>query len=198
MCIEIKDERNLGSRSWSATAEAEVSCSLLSLVWLVCLSKSLFVDCCRIDYWSRDGAPKTNLHWIVPMLFSILFDIGMLLIFVALISYLTDAYEIYATSANAASSITRSFFFWSCIALSPLFHFTHGSVSARLRAYLVSLVSLCLYRLFAFVGYGVKIRAKSWICRDLAERNRMDTNTNARIHDADTRLDAKTESQQRV
>lgn len=107
----MKDERNLGSRSWSATAEAEVNCSLLSLVWLVCLSKSLFVGCCRIDYWSRDGAPKTNLHWIVPMLFSILFDIGMLLIFVALISYLTDAYEIYAASANAASSITRSIFF---------------------------------------------------------------------------------------
>lgn len=47
---------------------------------------------------------------IVPMLAGIPFGIGFLLIFMALINYLTDAYEIYAASALAATSTTRSCF----------------------------------------------------------------------------------------
>jgi multidrug resistance protein len=50
------------------------------------------------------------VHPIVPMLSGIPFGIGFLLIFMALINYLADAYDIYAASALAATSTTRSVF----------------------------------------------------------------------------------------
>lgn len=45
---------------------------------------------------------------IIPALSGILYGIGFVLIFMSLLNYLTDAYEIYAASALAATSTTRS------------------------------------------------------------------------------------------
>ena len=56
-----------------------------------------------------DGKRK-RIHWIVPTLAGVLFGIGYLLIFMALLNYLVDAYEVFAASAMAAASLSRSSF----------------------------------------------------------------------------------------
>jgi hypothetical protein len=51
-----------------------------------------------------------QLSPIVPILAGVPFGLGFLLIFMALINYLADAYDIYSASALAATSTTRSIF----------------------------------------------------------------------------------------
>ncbi|GAB0135935.1 hypothetical protein EsDP_00004255 [Epichloe bromicola] len=49
-----------------------------------------------------------SVPFTVPMLAGLPFGMGFQLIFMTLLNYLTDAYEIYAASANAAASTSRS------------------------------------------------------------------------------------------
>ncbi|OAQ73260.1 major facilitator superfamily transporter [Pochonia chlamydosporia 170] len=51
---------------------------------------------------------KPSIPFFVPMLAGLPFGMGFQLIFMTLLNYLTDAYEVYAASANAAASATRS------------------------------------------------------------------------------------------
>ena len=51
---------------------------------------------------------RPDIHWIVPILSIAPFGVGFLLIFMALINYVVDAYEIYAASAMGAISASRS------------------------------------------------------------------------------------------
>ncbi|KAH8205670.1 hypothetical protein TruAng_000164 [Truncatella angustata] len=71
---------------------------------LACIGGPLFVISLLWLGWSA----RTNTTFVVPMLAGIPFGLGFQLIFMALLNYLTDAYEIYAASANAAASATRS------------------------------------------------------------------------------------------
>ena len=63
-------------------------CIVLSLFWLG---------------WTS----SPEIHWIAPTLAGIPFGVGYLLIFTALLNYLTDAYEVFAASAMAASTCSR-------------------------------------------------------------------------------------------
>jgi len=51
---------------------------------------------------------RAEVPFIVPMLAGTSFGAGFVLIFMALLNYLTDAYEIFAASAMAAASCSRS------------------------------------------------------------------------------------------
>jgi len=51
---------------------------------------------------------RSSIPFYVPMLAGIPFGAGFVLIFMALLNYLTDAYEIFAASAMAAASCSRS------------------------------------------------------------------------------------------
>lgn len=53
---------------------------------------------------------NASIHWIVPMLSGILFGCGLALVFMSCLNYTTDAYTVYAASALAASSMSRSVF----------------------------------------------------------------------------------------
>lgn len=53
---------------------------------------------------------QESIHWIVPTLSALPFGIGFLLIFMALINYIVDAYEVYAASAMGAAACSRSIF----------------------------------------------------------------------------------------
>lgn len=56
-----------------------------------------------LGFTTREG-----FSFVVPMLAGLPFGMGFQLIFMTLLNYLTDAYEIYAASANAAASASRS------------------------------------------------------------------------------------------
>lgn len=59
-----------------------------------------------------------NVHWIAPIMFGIPFGFGMVIVFLATMGYLVDAYTIYAASVLASNSVLRSLFgaaFVSCL-----------------------------------------------------------------------------------
>ena len=49
-----------------------------------------------------------NVHWVVPILASVPFGAGFLLIFTAINNYIIDSYTLYAASALAANAVQRS------------------------------------------------------------------------------------------
>ena len=51
-----------------------------------------------------------NVHWIVPILASVPFGCGFLLIFTGINMYLIDSYTLFAASALAANAVMRSVF----------------------------------------------------------------------------------------
>lgn len=51
-----------------------------------------------------------SVHWIVPIIASVFFGIGTLLVFSGVFTFLVDAYPLYAASALAANSFIRSSF----------------------------------------------------------------------------------------
>lgn len=53
-------------------------------------------------------AAKEDVHYIVSSMAGLGFGTGFVLIFIGMLNYLTDAYEIFAASANAAASSARS------------------------------------------------------------------------------------------
>jgi hypothetical protein len=73
---------------------------------LACVAGPFFV----ISSFWLGWTARESVHWIVPTLAGILFGMGYLCLFMALLNYLVDAYEIFAASAMAAASLSRSSF----------------------------------------------------------------------------------------
>ena len=96
--------------------------------------------------------------WL-PAMAGLPYGIGFVLIFMSLLNYLTDAYDIYAASALAAASCTRSLFG----ALLPLAAGKmYDTLGVQWAGSLLGFLSvLCLAVPFAFWVWGEKIREKS-------------------------------------
>lgn len=54
--------------------------------------------------------PQPNVHYIVPIIGTGFFGMGMVLVFLSLSNYLVDTYLFYAASALAANAVLRSLF----------------------------------------------------------------------------------------
>ncbi len=131
---------------------------------LACLGGPLYV----ISLIWLGWAANANVHWIVPMLAGLPFGIAFMLIFMALLNYITDAYEVYAASAMAAASICRSIFGAILpLAASPMY----GELGIAWASTLLGFLSLAMCGIpFAFIKYGDRIRANSRFCNELKER----------------------------
>ena len=105
------------------------------------------------------------------MLAGLPFGIGFVLIFMALLNYLTDAYELFAASAMAATSCCRSVFG----ALLPLAGAPmYNSLGVPWTSTLLGFLSLAMTIIpFAFIRYGDRIRANSKFCQELRERKEL-------------------------
>jgi len=102
------------------------------------------------------------------MLAGLPFGMGFMLIFMALLNYLTDAYEIYAASANAAASCTRSLVATVLpLASAPMFQ-RLGIAGAC--SFLGGMSLLMCFVPFAFIWKGERIRAGSRFCIALKQR----------------------------
>ncbi|KAB8238778.1 putative MFS multidrug transporter [Aspergillus alliaceus] len=64
--------------------------------------------CLTISLFWLGWAASRAIHWIAPVLSGLLFGVGYQMIFISLLTYVTDAYKIYSASALAASVILRS------------------------------------------------------------------------------------------
>ncbi|CEQ42964.1 SPOSA6832_04837, partial [Sporobolomyces salmonicolor] len=127
-----------------------------------------------------------SVHWIVPIIASAPFGFGMVLVFLSMMSYLVDAYLMYAASALASNAVLRyaplnPFPFPSRLAarevaqLTPSFaRSIFGAVFPLFTSYLfsglgtqwalslIAFLSLALAPIpFIFYYYGARIRAHS-------------------------------------
>jgi len=131
---------------------------------LACLGGPLYVMSLFWLGWSANA----NVHWIVPILAGLPFGVAFMLIFMALLNYITDAYEVYAASGMAATSICRSIFGAILpLAASPMY----GTLGISWASSLLGFLSLAMCGIpFAFIKYGDRIRANSRFCNELKGR----------------------------
>ena len=125
--------------------------------------------CIVISLFWLGWTSSLGTHWIVPTIAGIPFGVGYLLIFMALLNYLTDAYADFAASAMAASTCSR------CLG-GALLPFAAISMYERLgvawASSLLGFLSLGMCAIpFVFIRYGDKIRARSTLCLELALLN---------------------------
>ncbi|KAI4156042.1 MAG: hypothetical protein L6R39_001158 [Caloplaca ligustica] len=133
---------------------------------LACLGGPLYVVSLFWLGWTADP----DIHWIVPILSGIPFGIGFMLIFMALLNYVTDAYEIFAASAMAATSACRSIFGAVLpLAARPMYKNLGIAWASSLLGFLS--LAMCIIP-FAFIRYGDRIRSNSRFCQELQERKR--------------------------
>lgn len=140
---------------------------------LACLAGPLFVLSLFWLGWTAD----VRIHFIVPMLSGLPFGIGFMLIFMAFLNYLTDAYEIFAASAMAAASTCRSLFGALLpLAARPMYE----TLGVAWATSLLGFLSLGMAIIpFAFIKYGDRIRANSKFCQYLAETKRVEAEKHA-------------------
>jgi len=128
---------------------------------LACIGGPLYV----ISLFWVGWTSSPHIHWVVPFLSGIPFGMGYLLIFMAMLNYLTDAYETLSASAQSAASCARSIFGAVIpLAAKPMFNRLGVDWACSLIAFLSLGVSIIP---FAFIRYGDRIRANSKFCQEL-------------------------------
>ncbi|KND94032.1 Polyamine transporter 3 [Tolypocladium ophioglossoides CBS 100239] len=111
---------------------------------------------------------RSSVSFVVPMIAGVPFGMGFMLIFMALLNYLTDAYEIFAASANAAASCCRSLLAVVLpLATSHMFATLGISGACALLGGLSA--GMCVIP-FIFIWKGPSIRSRSRFCIALKER----------------------------
>ncbi|POR31741.1 Polyamine transporter 3 [Tolypocladium paradoxum] len=131
---------------------------------LACCGGPLFV----ISLFWLGFTARSSVSFVVPMLAGVPFGMGFMLIFMALLNYLTDAYEIFAASANAAASCCRSLLAVVLpLATSRMFDTLGISGACALLGCLSA--GMCVIP-FIFIWKGPSIRSRSRFCIALMER----------------------------
>ncbi|KAK5660644.1 hypothetical protein OQA88_12007 [Cercophora sp. LCS_1] len=131
---------------------------------LACIGGPLFVASLFWLGWTSTA----QIHFIIPLLAGIPFGIGFMCIFQALLNYLTDAYEIFAASANAAASCSRSLLATVLpLATQPMFARLGIAGACSLLGGVATL--MCVVP-FVFLWQGQRIRANSKFCIALREQ----------------------------
>ncbi|KAL8946049.1 MAG: hypothetical protein Q9222_007500 [Ikaeria aurantiellina] len=143
---------------------------------LACIGGPLYV----ISLFWLAWTAKRSIHWIAPILSGIPFGIGFMLIFMALLNYITDAYEVFAASGMAATSACRSIFGAVLpIAGRPMYKGLGVAWASSLLGFLS--LGMCIIP-FAFIKYGDRIRANSKFCQELRAKKKQDEEEREREH----------------
>jgi hypothetical protein len=153
---------------------------------LACIGGPLYV----ISLFWVGWTASPNIHWVVPFLSGIPFGMGYLLIFMAMLNYLTDAYETYSASAQSAASCTRSIFGAVLpLAAKPMFNQLGVPWACSLIAFISLVVSIIP---FGFIRYGDRIRKNSKFCQELKrikEAERLELEREERLANGDNTLE---------
>ncbi|GAA5834016.1 hypothetical protein JCM11251_003593 [Rhodosporidiobolus azoricus] len=104
-------------------------------------------------------ASQPNVHYMVGIVFAAPFGFGMVSIFLAMMSYLIDAYLFVAASALAANAVIRSLFGFAF----PLFgRQMFEGMGTNWALCFIAFIALALAPIpFVFYYYGARIRASS-------------------------------------
>ncbi|KAG9257688.1 major facilitator superfamily domain-containing protein [Emericellopsis atlantica] len=131
---------------------------------LACVGGPSFVIALFWLGWSA----QEGTSFVVPMLAGIPFGFGFQLIFMALLNYLTDAYDSFAASANAVASMCRSLLA-VVLPLATSHMFNNLGISGAC-SLLGGLTAVMCAIPFVFIWKGPDIRARSKFCIALRER----------------------------
>ncbi|KAI1392347.1 major facilitator superfamily protein [Hypoxylon trugodes] len=108
---------------------------------------------------------RPSVHCIVPAIAGVPFGIALLLIFMALINYLADAYRIFAASALAASSCSRSLVSALLpLATDPMYRHLGVNWATSLLGFLSFAMAVIP---FAFIRFGRHLRENSKFSQSL-------------------------------
>ena len=120
-----------------------------------------------------------SIHWIVCIIGTAPFGFGMVLVFLALMNYLIDAYTIYAASVLAANSVLRSLFG----AIFPLFTtYMYRNLGIHWASSVPAFLALiCTPAPFVFYKYGEQIRMKCKFAKEAHETYNQLRKTNTQI-----------------
>lgn len=136
---------------------------------------------------------RPDIHWIVPVLSALPFGIGFLSIFMSLLNYVVDAYEVFAASAMGALSASRSIFGVVLpFATIPMYSQLGVGWASSLLGFLSAL--MCLIP-FLFLKYGDKIRKKSKFCQELQRKKAEDAEKRQRLWERQRRDKQKLQNQ---
>ncbi|CAG7989975.1 unnamed protein product [Penicillium olsonii] len=153
---------------------------------LACIGGPLYV----ISLFWVGWTASPNIHWVVPFLSGIPFGCGYLLIFMAMLNYMTDAYETLSASAQSAASCTRSIFGAVLpLAAKPMFNRLGVPWACSLIAFLSLIVSIIP---FGFIRWGDRIRNNSKFCQELKrikEAERLEWEREERLANGDDTLE---------
>ncbi|RFU78856.1 bicyclomycin resistance [Trichoderma arundinaceum] len=131
---------------------------------VACLGGPLFI----ISLFWLGFSARPSVSFVAPLLAGIPFGMGYILVLLALLNYLTDAYEIYAASANAAVTASRSILAIVLpLATTPMFTKLGISGACALLGGLSAV--MCILPLI-FIWKGPSIRARSRFCTELREK----------------------------
>ncbi|KAF2170391.1 hypothetical protein M409DRAFT_64149 [Zasmidium cellare ATCC 36951] len=110
-------------------------------------------------FWFAWTAEFNSIHWIVPTLAGTFLATAILLVFSGFIVFIIDSYLMYAASAVAANTVTRS----ACAAASPLFtQCMFDALGVGGGGSLIGGVGVLLVPIpFIFYRYGASIRKRS-------------------------------------
>ncbi|CAM1507977.1 Fc.00g048250.m01.CDS01 [Cosmosporella sp. VM-42] len=99
-----------------------------------------------------------SVHWVVPIIGSVFFACGLVMVFISLLNYLIDSYVIFAASILAANSVLRSLFG----AAFPLFtQKMYQNLGNHWASSIPAFLALaCVPFPFLFYKYGRQIRMK--------------------------------------
>ncbi|KAK3357332.1 major facilitator superfamily domain-containing protein [Lasiosphaeria hispida] len=105
-----------------------------------------------------------EVHFVVPIIASAFFAAGLVLVFLALLTYLIDSYTVFAASVLASNSVLRSLFG----AAFPLFTtYMYADLGIHWASTIPAFLSLaCMPFPFLFYRYGAQIRMR---CKYAAE-----------------------------
>jgi len=101
----------------------------------------------------------SSIHWIVPIIGSAVFGMGILLVFSGIFTFLVDAYPVYAASALAANSFARSSF----AAAFPLFGIQmYEKLGYQWATSVLAFLTVAMAPFpYIFFRYGKQIRGRS-------------------------------------
>ncbi|THX67036.1 MFS general substrate transporter [Aureobasidium pullulans] len=127
-----------------------------------CISGPLIVTSLFWSAWTS----RPSIHWSSSVLSGVLYGLGYTLNFNALLNYLVDGYASYASSANAASSLTRQIMGAALpFAAVPMYDALGVGWASSLLGFVAAIMSIIP---FLFWMYGKKLLEKSILAQELA------------------------------
>ncbi|KAK4684526.1 hypothetical protein P7C73_g5648, partial [Tremellales sp. Uapishka_1] len=136
------------------------------------------VSIARGDNTNRQGlfafawtAAPARIHWIAPIICSVPFGMGMVMVFLSVFNYLIDSYLLYAASVLAANSILRSLFGVGFpLFVTPMF----GNLGINWASTLVAFLALaCSPMPIVFYIWGRRVRRKTQFGRSADDMGQM-------------------------